>query len=91
MIKSAWMARLFTTRGQAAGDLVGQCACVVAEHGVGPAGEFQVALAGGLITGHAGHRVAEGDALVEGGEGAELDPPCAGVGPPTSRDSVDPD
>lgn len=62
--------------GQAAGDLVDQRGRVVAEQGVGTAGEFEVVgeVAGGLGVGHAGHRVSEGDALVEGGDGAELDP-----------------
>jgi hypothetical protein len=62
--------------GEAAGDLVDQRDGVVAEEGVGPADEPQVVgeVALGLAEVHAGHGVAQRDALVEGGEGAELDP-----------------
>src|SRR5260221_11488719 len=60
----------------AAGCLVDQRGGVVGEQGVGPAGEGEVVLevAGGLGDGHAGYVVADGDALVEGGELAELQP-----------------
>jgi len=49
---------------------------VVAEQGVGAAGEFEVMGRVGLGFGglHAGHRVAQRDPLIEGGEGPELDP-----------------
>ncbi len=41
-------------------------------------GEVVVDVASGLLGGHAGHGVADGDALVEGGEDAELDPAAQG-------------
>jgi hypothetical protein len=59
----------------AAAGLVDQRGGVVGEQGVGAAGEGKVVAqeAGGLFEGHAGHVVADGDALVEGGELAELE------------------
>ena len=64
--------------GQAAGDLVDQRGRVIAEQRVGPPGQLQVMgnVAAGFGVGHAVHRVAQGDPLVQGGEGAELDPPA---------------
>src|SRR5487761_1407421 len=63
--------------GQSAAGGVDQGDGVVAEQRPGPASEVQVVgdVAGGLLAGHAGHGEADGDALVEGGEDAELDPP----------------
>ena len=53
---------------------------VVGEQGVGAAGEGEMVgdVAGGLGQVHAGQGVAQGDALVEGGEGAELDAAAEG-------------
>ena len=53
---------------------------VFAEQRVGSAGELEMVadVAGGLLAGHAGHGVADGDPLVEGGEDAELDPAAQG-------------
>ena len=44
------------------------------------AGEVEVVaeVAAGLLAGHGGHGVAQRDALVEGGEDAEFDPPSQG-------------
>jgi len=59
----------------AAAGLVEQRDGVFCEQGVGSAGELEVVaqVVGGLLQGHAGHVVAGGDALVEGGEHAEFD------------------
>src|SRR5258708_7109398 len=68
--------------GVAAAGLVDQGGGVVGVEGVGPAGEGEVVaqVAGGFLQGHAGHVVADGDALVEGGEDTELDfPPEGGL------------
>ena len=66
--------------GVAAAGLVDQRGGVVGEQGVGASGEGQVVaqVAGGLLAGHAGHVVADGDALVEGGELAEFEPSAQG-------------
>src|SRR3989440_1347301 len=60
--------------GVAAGGGVDEGAGVVAEQGVGPAGELEVVgdVAGGLGAGHGWHGVAEGDALLEGGQDGEF-------------------
>src|SRR5262249_27678869 len=62
--------------GQASGDLVDQGDRVGAEQRVGAGGQVEGVGGGGggLGGGHAVHRVAQRDPLVEGGEGAELDP-----------------
>src|SRR6266511_2038489 len=72
--------------GVAAAGLVQQRGGVVGEQGVGSSGQVEVVaqVVGGLFQGHAGHVVAHGDALVEGGEHAEFDL-AAQVGWPTSR------
>src|SRR6266511_3109954 len=59
----------------AAAGLVQQRGGVVGEQGVGSSGQGEVVaqVVGGLLQGHAGHVVAHGDALVEGGEHAEFD------------------
>src|SRR6266545_2364306 len=59
----------------AAAGLVDQRGGVVGEQGVGSSGQGEVVaqVVGGLFQGHAGHVVAGGDALVEGGEHAEFD------------------
>ncbi|MFG2638899.1 hypothetical protein ACGFX8_35105 [Streptomyces sp. NPDC048362] len=52
-----------------------QCDRVVGEESVGAAGEREVVdqVGGGLLAGHGRHVVADLDALVEGGQDAELD------------------
>lgn len=62
--------------GGAAADLVDQRGRVVAEERVGAAGEGEVAGRFGGV--HRGECVAQRDALVEGGEGAQLDPAAQG-------------
>src|SRR5581483_3495946 len=66
--------------GVAAAGLVDQGCGVVGEQGVGASGQGQVVaqVGGGLGEGHAGHVVADGDALVEGGELAELEAAAQG-------------
>src|SRR6266702_6337135 len=61
--------------GLAAGGLVDLGDGVVAEQVTVAAGELQVVadVGGGLLSGHAGHLVADGDPLVQGCEHAELD------------------
>jgi len=65
--------------GQATGDLVDQGDRVVAEQGVGPAGQLEVVaeVALGLGGVHLGHDVAQGDALIDDGwvGGWRGDPP----------------
>jgi hypothetical protein len=65
---------------QAPADLVDQGGGVVAEEGVGAAGEFEVMneVGLGLLCLHSGHGVAQCDALVEGCECPELDAPPQG-------------
>src|SRR5260370_6437282 len=60
--------------GIAAGGGVDEGGGIVAEQGVGPAGELEVVgdVAAGLLAGHGGHGVAQGDALLQGGEDGEL-------------------
>src|SRR5450759_4907129 len=55
-------------------------AAASSENMVGSAGEFEVVgeVVPGLGFGHAGQGVAQRDPLVEGGEGAEFDPPTQG-------------
>src|SRR5215212_6142216 len=62
---------------QASGDLVDQSERVIAEQRVGSAGQLQVMAHVGscLLVVHPGYRVTQRDALVKGGESAELDPP----------------
>src|SRR5204863_2594181 len=59
----------------AAAGLVDERCGVVGEQGVGAAGEGEVVadVAGGLFGGHGGQGVAQGDALVEGGQDAQFD------------------
>src|SRR5215218_41205 len=66
--------------GDAAGGLVQQRDGVVAEQGVGAAGELEVVadVGDGLGQVHAVQVVAQRDALVEGGQGADLQPPPQG-------------
>src|SRR6266496_1762248 len=58
--------------GQSAGGVVDQSDGVVAEQGVGAAGEGEVMgdVPAGLLGGHGGHGVAQGDPLVQGGQDA---------------------
>src|SRR5260370_26689611 len=60
--------------GIGAGGGVDEGGGIVAEQGVGPAGELEVVgdVAAGLLAGHGGHGVAQGDALLQGGEDGEL-------------------
>jgi len=60
--------------GVAAGGGVDECGGVIAEKGVGAACELDVVgdVAGGLLAGHGGHRVAQGDALLQGGQDGEF-------------------
>jgi hypothetical protein len=55
----AWMARLLTVRGLAPGGLVDERDGVVGEQRVRASGQLQVVadVAGGLLEGHARHRV----------------------------------
>src|SRR6266508_186968 len=64
----------------ATGLLVDKCERVVAEERVAAPCEGQVVadVAGGLLQGHAVELVAQGDALGEGGEGAELEAAAQG-------------
>jgi hypothetical protein len=68
----AWVAMLLTAL---AGGVVDEGGGVVAEQGVGPAGQFQVVgdVPGGLLGGHGGHGIAQGDPLVQGGQDAEAE------------------
>src|SRR6266571_2318438 len=61
--------------GQAAGGVVDEGDGVVAEQRVGAAGELEVVgdVSGGLLGGHGGHGIPDGDALVEGGQDAEAE------------------
>src|SRR6266581_9584891 len=61
--------------GQAAGGVVDEGDGVVAEQGVGAAGEAEVVgdVPAGLLGGHGGHGVAQGDPLVQGGQDAEAE------------------
>ena len=74
------MARLLTARGRP--RLVAWIKAVASSLNSGPdrpaSCEVVGDVAGGLLAGHAGHGVADGDALVEGGEDAEFDPPPQG-------------
>src|SRR5919204_125247 len=66
--------------GDAAAGLVDEAERVVAEDGVASAGELEVVadVADGLLQVHAVQVVAQGDALVQGGQGAELEPAAQG-------------
>ena len=69
----AWVARFLTGRWKAAGGVVDQGDGVVAEQQVGgPAGQLEVVgdVPAGLLAGHGGHGVAQGDPLVQGGQHA---------------------
>ena len=59
---------------------------IVAEKGVGPAGELEVVgdVAGGFLAGHGGHGVAQSHPLLQGGEDGEFHGRRR-VGWPTSR------
>ena len=66
--------------GEAAAGGVDQGGGVVAEQRVGPAGELEVVgdVPAGLLGGHGGHGVAQGDPLVQGGQHAEPQHPAQG-------------
>jgi hypothetical protein len=66
--------------GVAGAGLVDQRDGVVGEQGVGSSGKGEGAaqVANGFLRCHAGHVVADGDALVERGELAELEPAAQG-------------
>ena len=66
--------------GQAAGGVVDQRDGVVAEQGVGAAGELEVVgdVPAGLVGCQGGHGVAQGDPLVQGGQHAEAEHPAQG-------------
>ena len=70
------MARLFTARGRPRETWWIRAVASSLNRVSAAADEFEVVgeVAGGLGVGHPGHRVAQRDPLVQGGEGAELDP-----------------
>ena len=76
----AWVARLLTARGRPRAASWIERDGVVAEQRVGAAGELEVVgdVSGGLLGGHGGHGVADGDPLVQGGQDAEAEHPAQG-------------